>query len=174
MLRGEEDAMHQLELERVPSELGTMLLVTDAQGRLRALDWVDYEARMRDLLRKQVGAVTLRERESPSDARRALLRYMAGDLCALDALEVEHGGTPFQRRVWAALRAIPVGDTVSYGELARRIDLPTGARAVGLANGQNAIGIVVPCHRVIGANAKLTGYAGGLRRKQWLLDHERA
>ncbi|MET0284223.1 MAG: methylated-DNA--[protein]-cysteine S-methyltransferase [Polyangiales bacterium] len=166
--------MHQFELERVPTEIGTMLLATDAQGRLRALDWVDYEARMHDLLRKQVGAVTLVERTQPSLARRALEQYMRGDLRALDALEVEHGGTPFQRRVWAALRTIPVGETISYGELARRIDLPTGARAVGLANGQNAIGIVVPCHRVIGTNSKLTGYAGGLTRKQWLLDHERA
>ncbi len=165
--------MHQFERERVPTEIGTMLVVTDAEGRLRALDWTDYEARMLDLLRKQVGAVTLVERTEPSAARVALEQYMAGDLRALDALEVVHGGTTFQRRVWAALRDIPVGETISYGELARRLDMPTGARAVGLANGQNAIGIVVPCHRVIGANAKLTGYAGGLQRKQWLLEHER-
>lgn len=166
--------MHQFELERVPTPIGTMLVVTDTEGRLRALDWVDYEARMRDLLRKQVGEVTLVERVEASGARLALERYMAGDLQALDALEVTHGGTPFQRRVWAALRAIPVGQTISYGELAKRLDMPTAARAVGLANGQNAIGIVVPCHRVIGANSQLTGYAGGLERKRWLLDHERA
>ncbi|HEX5659235.1 MAG TPA: methylated-DNA--[protein]-cysteine S-methyltransferase [Polyangiales bacterium] len=170
----EEESMEQFELERVATEIGTMLVVTDAEGRLRALDWVDYEARMRDLLRKQVGAVTLVERTEPSAARTALERYMQGDLKALDALEVVHGGTPFQRRVWAALRAIPIGQTISYGELAKRLDMPTAARAVGLANGQNAIGIVVPCHRVIGANSKLTGYAGGLERKRWLLEHERA
>jgi methylated-DNA-[protein]-cysteine S-methyltransferase len=166
--------MHQFELERVPTPIGIMLVVTDAEGRLRALDWVDYEARMRDLLRKQVGEVTLVERVETSGARLSLERYMAGDLRALDALEVTHGGTEFQRRVWTALRGIPVGETISYGELAKRLDMPTAARAVGLANGQNAIGIVVPCHRVIGANSKLTGYAGGLERKRWLLDHERA
>lgn len=166
--------MEQLELERVPTAIGTMLMVTDREGRLRALDWVDFEARMRDLLRKQVGAVELRERSEPSAARSALERYLNGDLHALDAVEVVHGGTPFQRKVWAALRTIPVGQTISYGELARRLDMPTGARAVGLANGQNAIGVVVPCHRVIGANSKLTGYAGGLERKRWLLEHERA
>jgi methylated-DNA-[protein]-cysteine S-methyltransferase len=166
--------MHSFELERVPTEIGAMLVVTDAEGRLRALDWTDYEQRMSDLLRRQVGAVTLVERAHPSAARMALERYLQGDLRALDALEVVHGGTAFQRRVWRALRAIPVGETISYGELARRLDMPTGARAVGLANGKNAIAIVVPCHRVVGTDAKLTGYAGGLTRKRWLLDHERA
>jgi methylated-DNA-[protein]-cysteine S-methyltransferase len=174
MLRSQEEAMEQYELERVPSEIGTMLLVTDVQGRLRALDWLDHEARMHELLRRQTGAFALVERATSSAARVALQRYMAGDLGALDALEVVHGGTAFQRRVWAALRAIPAGETLSYGELARRLGQPTAARAVGLANGQNAIGIVVPCHRVIGADASLTGYGGGLARKRWLLDHERA
>ena len=83
-------------------------------------------------------------------------------------------GTPFQQRVWSALREIPFGDTASYGELAARIGQPTASRAVGLANGRNPIAIVVPCHRVIGAAGGLIGYAGGLDRKRWLLDHERA
>jgi len=83
------------------------------------------------------------------------------------------GGTPFQRRVWAALEAIPYGSTISYGELARRIENPAAVRAVGLANGRNPLSIVVPCHRVIGAGGTLTGYGGGLERKRWLLDLER-
>jgi len=81
-------------------------------------------------------------------------------------------GTTFQRRVWDALTEIPYGVTWSYGELARRVDNPNASRAVGLANGRNPISIVVPCHRVIGANGTLTGYGGGLERKRWLLVHE--
>jgi O-6-methylguanine DNA methyltransferase len=81
-------------------------------------------------------------------------------------------GTPFQQQVWAALCDIPYGETISYGELARRVGRPGSARAVGAANGSNPISIVVPCHRVIGSNGKLTGYGGGLPRKAWLIDHE--
>ena len=81
-------------------------------------------------------------------------------------------GTDFQKRVWRELTRIPFGDTLSYGQLARRIDNPNGSRAVGLANGRNPIAIIVPCHRVIGANGSLTGFGGGIERKQWLLAHE--
>jgi methylated-DNA-[protein]-cysteine S-methyltransferase len=100
--------------------------------------------------------------------------YFAGDLGAIDKLPVKTAGTPFQRAVWNALREIPRGATESYGQLAERIGRPTAVRAVGLANGSNPIGIVVPCHRVIGANGSLTGYGGGMERKRWLLDHEGA
>lgn len=100
-----------------------------------------------------------------------LKAYFAGDLRDFD-LPLAAAGTPFQQRVWRALRDIPYGETISYGELARRIGQPTASRAVGLANGQNPISIVVPCHRVIGANGSLTGYGGGLERKRWLLAHE--
>jgi methylated-DNA-[protein]-cysteine S-methyltransferase len=102
-----------------------------------------------------------------------LAAYFAGDLFAVDAIETRTGGTPFQRAVWSALRPIPPGTTVSYGELARAIGRPAASRAVGAANGANPIAIVVPCHRVIGANRTLTGYGGGLARKAWLLEHER-
>jgi methylated-DNA-[protein]-cysteine S-methyltransferase len=98
--------------------------------------------------------------------------YFAGNRAALDDLQTATNGTPFQRKVWAALRTIEAGETVSYGTLAVRIGQPTAARAVGLANGQNPIAIVVPCHRVIGADASLTGYGGGIERKRWLLAHE--
>src|SRR6185437_637184 len=92
----------------------------------------------------------------------------------IDAILTATAGTAFQREVWRALRDIPAGQTISYGELARRIGRPAAVRAVGLANGANPIGVVVPCHRVIGANGSLTGYGGGLHRKEWLLAHERA
>ncbi len=103
----------------------------------------------------------------------AVADYFAGDLHAIDALPVKTAGTTFQQEIWRALREIPCGTTISYGELARRIGRPQAVRAVGLANGSNPIGVVVPCHRVIGANGSLTGYGGGIERKRWLLDHER-
>ena len=97
--------------------------------------------------------------------------YFAGELSTFD-IEMNLLGTPFQQRVWSQLCQIPYGETISYGELARRIGNPNASRAVGLANGRNPIAIVVPCHRVIGANGSLTGYGGGLERKTWLLEHE--
>jgi len=103
--------------------------------------------------------------------RAQLKAYFAGELREFE-LPLAAEGTPFQQRVWRALCDIPYGKTISYGELARRIGQPTASRAVGLANGQNPIAIVVPCHRVIGANGTLTGYGGGLERKRWLLAHE--
>lgn len=103
--------------------------------------------------------------------RQQLMAYFAGELKDFD-LPMRGRGTAFQETVWTALRDIPYGETISYGELARRIGQPTAARAVGLANGQNPISIIVPCHRVIGANGTLTGYGGGLPRKKWLLAHE--
>ena len=116
--------------------------------------------------------LSLSNADTPSAARLALEAYFAGELSALDGISTEGAGTDFQRDVWRALRDIPVGQTISYGELARRIDRPKAVRAVGLANGANPIPIVVPCHRVIGANASLTGFGGGLDRKRWLLAHE--
>ncbi|MGE0452713.1 MAG: methylated-DNA--[protein]-cysteine S-methyltransferase [Vicinamibacteria bacterium] len=100
--------------------------------------------------------------------------YFAGELTAIDAIPVDPAGEGFERRVWLALREIPVGETISYGVLARRLGEPDAARAVGTANGRNPIPIVLPCHRVIGADGTLVGYGGGLERKRWLLEHERA
>lgn len=97
--------------------------------------------------------------------------YFAGTLTDFDLPMAMHG-TDFQRRVWAALCEIPYGETISYGELARWVGNPKASRAVGLANGRNPLAIVVPCHRVIGADGSLTGYGGGLERKVWLLEHE--
>ncbi|MFD7668306.1 methylated-DNA--[protein]-cysteine S-methyltransferase [Streptomyces sp. NPDC059788] len=105
-------------------------------------------------------------------AVRQLRAFFDGTLTDFD-LPLAPRGTPFQRRVWAALREIPYGRTLSYGQLAERLGKPSAARAVGLANGKNPIGIIIPCHRVIGASGSLTGYGGGLDRKQRLLDFER-
>jgi O-6-methylguanine DNA methyltransferase len=162
----------QLTLSRYTAPFAELLLVTDAEGRLRALDFSDFVERMRRLLARHYGSVALVEGPAPAVIIAALDSYFAGDLTALDAVPVATGGTEFQRSVWAALRQIPAGETSGYGALAARIGKPGAARAVGLANGMNPIGIVVPCHRVIGASGALTGYAGGVDRKRWLLAHE--
>jgi methylated-DNA-[protein]-cysteine S-methyltransferase len=163
-------------LERCDTPTGRMLIVTDDERRLRALDWEDHEHRMQALLNRHYrgGAPPLREAHARSPARRALEAYFDGELDAIRDLPTATGGTEFQRLVWAALRSIPTGETMSYGALAARLARPGASRAVGLANGANPIAIVVPCHRVIGADAALTGYGGGLERKRWLLAHERA
>lgn len=160
--------------DRAPSPIGTMLLVWDQEGVLRALDFEDYERRMRRLLRRHYGELELTEGRAPVAITSSLDRFFAGDLAAVAGLPTQTNGTAFQRRVWDALRGIAPGATATYGRLAVLLGQPTASRAVGLANGANPIAIVVPCHRVIGANGTLTGYGGGLERKRWLLDHERA
>jgi methylated-DNA-[protein]-cysteine S-methyltransferase len=178
-MKYEKRVREKLELQResLPTPVGTLWILTDARGVLRAVDWQDHEERMLRLLRRHYGGegFAIRERGgAASAALSALEAYLAGDLRAIDDLPVETGGTPFQRSVWAALRAIPSGSTQSYGGLAARIGAQTAVRAVGAANGANPVGIVIPCHRVIGADASLTGYGGGLERKRWLLVHEGA
>lgn len=164
----------RLQLEKRRSPIGTLLLVSDDTGVLRALDFGDHEARMHRLLRLHYGDQLLNEGKAPASIiREALDKYFDGDMDALNAVEVATNGTPFQRQVWKALRKIPAGRTMSYGRVAAKVGRAGASRAVGAANGANPIGIVVPCHRVIGANGTLTGYAGGLAHKQWLLDHER-
>ena len=163
-----------LRLDRLASPIGEILLVTDEAGRLRALDFHDHQPRLLRLLRLHYGDRPLTPGPAPVETRAGLERYFAGELSALAALDWATAGTPFQRSVWAALVEIPAGETVSYAALARRIGRPAAVRAVGLANGANPVGIVVPCHRVIGSNGALTGYGGGLPRKAWLLRHEGA
>lgn len=162
--------------ERFETPTGPMVLVTDEQGLVHALDWEDHRERTERLLGRYYRQVTLAPRESRKEsvAKRVMLAYFAGRLDAIDELRVATSGTEFQNQVWTALRRIPTGKTVSYGALARAIGRPAAVRAVGMANGSNPIAIIVPCHRVIGANASLTGYGGGLDRKRWLLDHEAA
>jgi len=153
--------------------VGTVRVVT-RDGVLCALNFTDRWTRTAAGLARRFGALAPVTSTDPGGVVTALRRYLGADASALDALAVDVAGTPFQRRVWTALRAIPFGTTVSYGALARAIGAPTAVRAVAAANGANPIAIVIPCHRVIGADGGLTGYGGGLPRKRWLLAHEGA
>ncbi len=155
-------------LDRIATPIGELLLVADAQGKLRMLEFADKPERWRPA--RRFGAMA--ERRDPSGLSSTLARYFDGDLAALDAVAAKAKGTPFQHSVWTALRKIPPGTTTSYGALAKALGNPAATRAVGLANGANPIAIVVPCHRVVGSDGSLTGYGGGLTRKRWLLDHE--
>ncbi|MDX6749203.1 methylated-DNA--[protein]-cysteine S-methyltransferase [Geminicoccaceae bacterium 1502E] len=160
-------------IDRIAHETGTIILVSDGRS-LRALDYDEYEPRMMRLLRARCEDVRLVERDDPQGFSSRLRAYLAGALDAIEAIPVETGGTPFQQRVWQALRTIPAGSTRSYGALAALLGQAGASRAVGHANSLNPVAIVVPCHRVVGANGKLTGYAGGIERKRWLLAHEGA
>lgn len=161
-----------LTLDRLDTPIGIALLVTNHGGALCALDWIDYEERLLTLLRRYYGTVELTENSAPSEIRSALSRYFDGDLDQLDGITCHIPGTPFQNRIWTALRKIPAGSTLSYGTLAAQLGVPNAMRAVGHANGANPLSVVVPCHRLIGANGSLTGYGGGIARKRWLLEHE--
>ncbi|MCE5231773.1 MAG: methylated-DNA--[protein]-cysteine S-methyltransferase [Mizugakiibacter sp.] len=146
--------------------IGPLLLAADATGALTHLD-LPHERRP-----TTPQPDWRRAPERFDAARRQLEAYFAGTLTAFD-LPLGPRGTAFQRQVWAALCEVPYGTTASYAEIARRIGRPAAVRAVGAANGANPIGIIVPCHRVIGSNGSLTGYGGGLPMKRYLLEHER-
>jgi methylated-DNA-[protein]-cysteine S-methyltransferase len=166
--------IEQFYSEAFATPTGRLAFVTDCEQRLRAADWEDKGERMVRLLRLHYGehGFELREMPDPSKARRALEAYFEGHLEAIEEIGTQTCGTDFQRSVWAALRNIPAGTTLSYGQLAAKIGRPAAVRAVGAANGANPIPVVVPCHRVIGADSSLTGFGGGLERKRWLLAHE--
>lgn len=163
--------MTRLLHRRVNSPLGEIEIAC-SETALVALEFTDADDRFPRSLQRRYGAASLIDADDPLGVATKLAAYFAGDLAVLDAIAVDGGGTEFQRRVWMALRTIPAGTTTSYGALAVGLGQPTATRAIGLANGANPIAIVVPCHRVIGANGTLTGYGGGLPRKRWLLDHE--
>lgn len=163
--------MKELLFDSIDSPIGAVLIAVD-DGRLCALEFAGYEARMMTLLERRYGPVHFTSAADPEGFSRRVRDYFAGDLHALDCIPVDVGGTPFQQRVWGALRAIPLGTTMTYGAMAARLGKPAAYRAVGAANGSNPAAIVIPCHRLIGADASLTGYASGLHRKRWLLEHE--
>ncbi len=163
--------MQTLEIAETATPIGTIRLAV-ASGRLCALEFAERWPRRLAWLARQLGPMGTRPAADPAGVVSALAAYFGGCLDALDDVPLEMVGTAFQRRVWSALRSVPAGRTVSYGELARSVCGPAAARAVGAANGANPIAIVVPCHRVVGADGTLTGYAGGLERKRWLLAHE--
>jgi methylated-DNA-[protein]-cysteine S-methyltransferase len=159
---------------RISSPIGDIVMLTDGRDRLHALDFHDHRNRMKQLLARHYGVAGWHVSKAAAEpsAAVAIARYFAGDLAALETISTHCGGTDFQRTVWAALRTIAPGTTRSYSSLAQQIGRPAATRAVGAANGANPIGIVVPCHRVIGADGSLTGYGGGIERKRWLLAHE--
>jgi methylated-DNA-[protein]-cysteine S-methyltransferase len=163
--------MTPLFIDRLEFELGKILLVTDG-ANLCSVDFSGYEERLMNLLRKRYASFELIETVNPQGFSDRLQAYLNGEFDAIDEIPVSPGGTLFQQTVWHMLRSIPPGQVITYSELATRIGKPTASRAVGMANSLNPVSIVLPCHRVIGANATLTGYAGGLDRKRWLLNHE--
>jgi methylated-DNA-[protein]-cysteine S-methyltransferase len=162
-------------IDKIKTPLGDLMLLADESGHLRVVEWVDHGDRMHLLLSRQYRSmqITMESRRNPFGLTSALESYFSGDLESIQSLPVSSGGTAFQQSVWRSLRSIPSGETISYGGLAKKLGIAAAVRAVGLANGANLISIVVPCHRVIGADGSLTGYGGGLHRKEWLLDHER-
>ena len=165
--------MTQLAIAKVPSPVGTIVLAA-RDDRLVALEFAHRWPHRLARLEQRFGPLALRPASDPAGIVRRLESYLVGTLDALAPVVVDPGGTVFQRRVWHALREVPPGQTVSYRALARAVGAPTAARAVGAANGANPIAIVIPCHRVIGADGRLSGYAGGVERKRWLLAHEAA
>jgi methylated-DNA-[protein]-cysteine S-methyltransferase len=144
-----------------------------SSGALCALSFADGRYDPLAPLHARLGPLVLEDGD-PLDVRGRFAAYFEGELTALDGLPLDMGGTAFQRRVWAVLRTIPAGRTLSYLDVARRVGAADAVRAVGAANGANPVAIVVPCHRVIGADGRLVGYGGGLDRKRWLLAHEKA
>ena len=161
-----------LRLDRMTTPIGEAMIVTDETGFLRAIDWADRQSGMARLLRLHYGSLVPESGAAPGGMKRLLRRYFEGDTRCLGGIEWRTGGTPFQRVVWTGLTTIAPGETLSYGALAAKLGRPAAVRAVGMANGSNPISVVVPCHRVIGADGTLTGYGGGLELKRRLLDHE--
>jgi methylated-DNA-[protein]-cysteine S-methyltransferase len=145
------------------------------RGRaLVAFEFPQGDAASRSTLGRRFGGEPVEEVDDALALRDRFGAYLAGHLRELDSFEVDTGGTPFQRAVWAALRRIPAGTTCSYTDLARAVGAPNAVRAVGAANGANPVAVIIPCHRVVRSDGSLGGYGGGLDRKRWLLEHEKA
>ncbi|MFI5180973.1 MAG: methylated-DNA--[protein]-cysteine S-methyltransferase [Thermoanaerobaculia bacterium] len=162
-----------LQVTEIPSPPGPIVFACRGEA-LCALCFKEYWPVLIRELKRRFGSFDIRPDPDGGEPGRALRRYFKGNFDALDDVRVHTAGTPFQERVWANLRKIPAGRTLSYAELAKSIGRPSAVRAVGGANGRNPVSIVVPCHRVIAADGTLGGYGGGLERKRWLLVHEGA
>lgn len=160
--------------DKIDTPLGELCILCDTQFNLRAVEWEEHRWRLEKLLNIHYGkqGVMHVPSKNPNGLSDAFHAYFAGDLAAITGLPTATMGTAFQRDVWQALRTIPCGQVFSYGQLAQCVGRPTAARAVGAANGANPLSIVIPCHRVIGRDGSMTGYAGGVERKAWLLRHE--
>ncbi|HBR97148.1 MAG TPA: methylated-DNA--protein-cysteine methyltransferase [Gammaproteobacteria bacterium] len=163
--------MQQLYYSEIDSPIGDIAVYTDGDTLVH-LDFTDCPERITRLLRRRFGEVTCQTRVDPVPAVARLAAYFEGDSQAFEDITFATGGTVFQQRVWRALCEIPFGQTRSYSQLAKAIGQPTAVRAVASANANNPIGLIVPCHRVIASNGSLAGYAGGVHRKAWLLQHE--
>lgn len=161
-------------INRLTTPIGPMVVCSTDRG-ICLLEFVDrkmLETEFRDLQRLLNARIILGENEHISQLKIELTQYFDGDRVAFD-VALDTPGSDFQNLVWNTLRKVPFGKTTTYQQLAMKINKPTGIRAVGAANGQNRIAIVLPCHRIIGKDGQLRGYGGGLERKRWLLDHER-
>jgi len=159
--------------DELDTAIGRVVVVTNAT-HVVAVDFADCDARLRKILARGYGDIEQQRVTNPLGTTARLQAYFAGELDALDDIPADPHGSEFQCSVWRELRRIPVGETISYGELATRLGRPTASRAVGMANSKNPVGIVIPCHRVIGADGSLTGYGGGLWRKEKLIALERS
>jgi methylated-DNA-[protein]-cysteine S-methyltransferase len=163
----------RIELATLPSPLGPLAFAVAGDTLIR-LDLRGDTAGLRGDVERRFGKAEIHPCDGAAGVASRLDRYFRGDLRALEEIAVDPGGTDFQRAVWLALRGIPAGRTCSYAQLALAVGRPAAVRAVGAANGANPIPLVLPCHRVIGSDGRLTGYGGGLDRKAWLLHHEGA
>jgi len=163
----------ELWTDEVSTPIGVVALVVEPEsGSLCGLEFGAELEQLRKHLAARFGETAFRHVQDPHGIASRLRAYFDGDVTALDSVPVSTGGTPFQERVWRALRSVPAGATATYGQIASTVGKPGAARAVGLANAMNPVALVVPCHRIIGADGTLTGYGGGLDRKRWLLEHE--
>ena len=162
--------MTEIRIDQLESPIGRIAIAVQ-DDTLCALDTFD-RARSEARLRRRFPDARWVATDDPGGVTSRLRAWIGGALDALDDLPIDPGGTAFQQQVWKALRTIPLGETRSYGEIAREIGSPGASRAVGTANGLNPIWIVIPCHRVLNASGALGGYAGGLDAKRWLLAHE--
>jgi methylated-DNA-[protein]-cysteine S-methyltransferase len=158
---------------RIPTPIGDMILVA-RDGILHLLEFEDASGRVERELKSRFKNYEMQYTENPFGLSHIMHDYFSGNIHAIDTILTDGGGTTFEKKVWAELRKIPTGSTVSYGSIARKLGDIKMSRAVGTANGRNPIAIVIPCHRVIGADGSMTGYGGGIARKEWLLRHEGA
>ncbi len=158
---------------RIPTPIGDMILVA-RDGVLLLLEFEDAMPRIECQMKARFQDFELQLASNPFGLYDVMKDYFSGNIQAIDNILTDGGGTAFEKQVWSELRKIPTGTTVSYGFIARKLGDINMSRAVGTANGRNPIAIVVPCHRVIGADGSMTGYGGGIARKEWLLRHEGA
>lgn len=168
-------SMETLYYALIPSQMGPLSAFATDKGLCGLeFDRPSRQAMLQDRISKWFPSNQVAESGHPlvERVKAWLEHYLAGRFRQLESLPCDLRGTDFERQVWDLLLDIPLGSTITYGELARKLNRPKGARAVGLAVGRNPVGIIVPCHRVVGSNGSLTGYGGGLDRKRWLLEHE--